>query len=64
MVFAESPELSSQHICYSYVQMLLHHSTEESIFDELIERSRIVEALLEEETIEEASFPKLERINL
>ena len=61
VVFIECLEVSVIHICDCNVQMLLYFSISEFLLDKLIKRCGIVETFLEEEAIDESSFPKLIR---
>ena len=61
VVLIECSKISVIHICYCNVQMLLYFSISEFLLDKLIKRCSIVETFLEEEAIDESTFPKLIR---
>ena len=61
MMLIKRLKVSVHHIGDCYVQMLLDFPISEFVFDKLIKWCSIVKTFLEEEAIDESTFPKLIR---
>ena len=63
VMLRESFELPCYDVGGCYVEMLLHRLAFKLLPNELIQWGRVIQTLLEEETIDEPSLPELVRRN-